>query len=326
LAQAKSNFKLQLRTKVVRVVRSGSKVTGVEVETAPDVREIINLRPGGGVLLAAGVLSTPRVLFNSGIGRPEQINIVKSGKTKVKLPEERDWINLPVGLNVRDHSRYQLWFNVTGGFNTYTNDQLNNPIETEKTLYNNGSGVYTQSFMRMDTFRRITMPDGHNVMFQAHCASPENGRIEFTYAMSHGSTSSGVLSINPVGNTIFTKEPWTNTDADRAAWSLAINELFDMTRKPGSRLVYTGGRNATAASVLSTPVQQGVHYVGGAQMGTDDGRKGGNAVVDLNTKVYGTDNLFVVDGSFHPDLSTGNTQAIIMVTAEHAVQKIIALK
>jgi cellobiose dehydrogenase (acceptor) len=61
-------------------------------------------------------------------------------------------------------------------------------------------------------------------------------------------------------------------------------------------------------------------------MGTDDGRKGGDAVVDLDTKVYGTDNLFVVDASFHPDLPTGNTQAIVMVAAEAAAKKVLAVK
>jgi cellobiose dehydrogenase (acceptor) len=98
-----------------------------------------------------------------------------------------------------------------------------------------------------------------------------------------------------------------------------------MARKPGSRLTYSGGKDATAAVAMRAPVQQGVHMVGSAKMGTDDGRKGGTSVVDLNTKVYGTDNLFVVDSSFHPDLSTGNTQAIVMVAAEHAIQKIIAV-
>ncbi|KAH0390545.1 hypothetical protein KCU89_g15478, partial [Aureobasidium melanogenum] len=61
-------------------------------------------------------------------------------------------------------------------------------------------------------------------------------------------------------------------------------------------------------------------------MGEDDGRKGGAAVVDLDTKVYGTDNLFVVDASFHPDLPTGNTQAIVMVAAEAAAKKVAAVK
>ncbi len=30
--------------------------------------------------------------------------------------------------------------------------------------------------------------------------------------------------------------------------------------------------------------------IGTAKMGSDDGRSGGTAVVDVNTKVYGTDN------------------------------------
>lgn len=58
------------------------------------------------------------------------------------------------------------------------------------------------------------------------------------------------------------------------------------------------------------------------EMGTQ-GEPG--VVVDTNTKVYGTDNLFVVDASIHPDLPTGNTQAIVMVAAEAAAARILAL-
>jgi cellobiose dehydrogenase (acceptor) len=325
LAQAKSSFKLQLNTKVIRVIRNGPSITGVEVETAQG-REIINLRSGGSVLLAAGAMSTPRVLFNSGIGPSKQINIVKSGTANVKLPDERDWISLPVGVEMKDHSRYMLQFNVTGGLTTKSQKELLNPPEDEKELYRAGSGVLTQSFMRMDTFRRIKTSDGHNIMFQLHCSSPRNNTVQLMLLMTHGLTSRGELSISPGGSTIFTKEPWTNTATDREAWTIALDELLSMARKPGSRIAWPGGKNATAASILSTPVQPGIHMAGGAKMGADDGRKGGTAVVDLNNKVYGTNNLFVVDASFHPDLSTGNNQAYVMVAAEHAIQKIIALK
>jgi cellobiose dehydrogenase (acceptor) len=322
LAQAKSTFKLQLNTKVIRVIRNGSSITGIETETAQG-REIINLQPGGSILLAAGAMSTPRILFNSGIGPSKEINIVKSGTTKVKLPDERDWISLPVGLEMKDHSRYMLYFNVTGSMATKSKQELMKPSEAEKDLFRAGSGVLTQSFQRMDTFRRIKTSDGHSIMLQSHCSSPQNDTVQIMLLMTHGLTSRGVLSINPAGNTLFSKEPWTNTDTDREAWTIAIDELLNMARKPGSRLVYSGGRDVTAASILSTPVQQGIHVAGGAKMGADDGRQGGTAVVDLNNKVYGTDNLFVVDASFHPDLSTGNNQAFVMVAAEHAIQKII---
>lgn len=61
-------------------------------------------------------------------------------------------------------------------------------------------------------------------------------------------------------------------------------------------------------------------------MGTDDGRSGGTAVVDTNTKVYGTDNIFVVDASIFPGQITTNPSGMIVTVAEHAAEKILALK
>lgn len=62
-------------------------------------------------------------------------------------------------------------------------------------------------------------------------------------------------------------------------------------------------------------------------MGTDDGRKAdGTAVVDTNAKVYGTDNLFVVDASIFPGHITGNPSAMITIASEQAADKILALK
>lgn len=60
-------------------------------------------------------------------------------------------------------------------------------------------------------------------------------------------------------------------------------------------------------------------------MGTDDGRSGGTAVVDTNAKVYGTDNIFVVDASIFPGHITGNPSAAIVIASEHAADRILAL-
>lgn len=64
---------------------------------------------------------------------------------------------------------------------------------------------------------------------------------------------------------------------------------------------------------------------GTAKIGTDSGLANGTAVVDLNTKVYGTDNLFVVDASIIPGELTANPSATIVILAEHAATKILAL-
>jgi cellobiose dehydrogenase (acceptor) len=38
-------------------------------------------------------------------------------------------------------------------------------------------------------------------------------------------------------------------------------------------------------------------WLGTAKLGTDSALTGGTSVVDLNTRVYGTDNIHVVDAS-----------------------------
>lgn len=79
--------------------------------------------------------------------------------------------------------------------------------------------------------------------------------------------------------------------------------------------------------IVSPSNRRSNHWMGTAKLGTDDGRKpGGTAVVDLDTKVYGTDNIFVVDASIFPGMSTGNPSAMIVVASERAAERILALK
>lgn len=47
--------------------------------------------------------------------------------------------------------------------------------------------------------------------------------------------------------------------------------------------------------------------------------------MDLNTQVYGTDNLFVVDASIFPGHVTANPSAYIVVVSERAAERILAL-
>lgn len=60
-------------------------------------------------------------------------------------------------------------------------------------------------------------------------------------------------------------------------------------------------------------------------MGTDSGVTGGTSVVDTNTKVYGSDNIFIVDASIFPGMPSTNPSAPIVVAAEKAATLILAL-
>lgn len=48
-------------------------------------------------------------------------------------------------------------------------------------------------------------------------------------------------------------------------------------------------------------------------------------MVDTNTKVYGTDNIFVVDASIFPGMPSTNPSALVVTVAERASELILAL-
>ncbi|KAF2032889.1 FAD/NAD(P)-binding domain-containing protein [Setomelanomma holmii] len=325
LAMGLTNFKLQLHTKVIRAVRTQSAVTGVEVEDEAGQRQIINVNQGGKVILAAGAMSSPRILFNSGIGPAEQINIVKSGNTAVTLPADQDWINLPVGF-VHDHVYISLDFKVKGNMTIMKAKELTNPSNETLALYAHGSGPLAQSFNCAMSYTTITNDDGHKTLSQTHISSTADNTITFLVALTHGLTSTGTLGITPNGNTEWTVSPYLNSVSDKEAMAKAIDELLAICRRANSTLSYVGFTNATGTSIVaSASPLAGTHMTGTTIMGTEDGTKNGSSVVDTDCKVWGTDDLFIVDAGMHPDLPTGNTQAIVMVAAEAAVEKIIAL-
>lgn len=330
-AQELENFTLKLESKVIQVKRDGSRVTGVLVEAEDKSQQIINLNAGGKVVLAAGALSTPRILWNSGIGKSDALQIVQGGTTGVQLPDEADWIDLPVGHGLKDHAQAPLSFNIASLDAYDFNAIATAPIEADLELYTQGSGVITQAAQRMHLWTSINGTDGVERYLQGTVSAMRDGVITIRTFLTHGTTTTGELGITAGGNTVLNVKPWLITEGDREAFSSFVQWWIDTTTKANSNSTAAipadsamAMADATPESIIANNLISGDHWVGTAKMGTDDGRANGTSVVDLDTRVYGTDNLFVVDASIHPDLPTGNTQSIIMIVAEHAAEKIAA--
>ncbi|KAJ8118434.1 hypothetical protein OPT61_g576 [Boeremia exigua] len=324
-AEELDNFTLKLETKVIQVKRTGSSVTGVLVELADGSQQIINLKPGGKVVLAGGALSTPRILWNSGIGKTDALTIVQGGTTGVQLPEEADWIDLPVGHGLKDHAQAPLQFKTTTNFTAYKfNDIATEPVESDLELFNKGSGVMAQAAQRMHLWTSVNGTDGKERFLQGTVSAMKDGIITVRTFLTHGTASTGELGITAGGNTVLNVKPWLTDAVDKEIFSGFIQWWIDITGSGNSTVNATMALDAgsTPESILANNLISGDHWVGTTKMGADDG----TSVVDTDTKVYGTDNLFVVDASIHPDLPTGNTQAIIMIVAEHAAEKIAAFK
>lgn len=81
-ASERKNFKLITDTSVNRVIRSGGKITGVEIEAFLKGGQCgtVEVKPTGSVILSAGAFGTPKILFRSGIGPQDQLEIVKKAE------------------------------------------------------------------------------------------------------------------------------------------------------------------------------------------------------------------------------------------------------
>ncbi|KAK0123627.1 hypothetical protein ONS95_008643 [Cadophora gregata] len=194
------------------------------------------------------------------------------------------------------------------------------PSQTNIDLFAKQSGPLVQSGQRIDFWTSLNTTSGTK-FFQGPCNSPSTGAVRIKMYLTHGATSVGALGINAQGATVFTTDPWMNTEDDQTATATMIDQILKAAKN--STILTPSDKSLTGASMVAAKsFAQGSHFVGTAIMGEIND---GSAVVDTNTKVFGTDNIFVVDASIHPDLPTGNTQAMVMVVAEHAVAKIIAL-
>ncbi|KAL6356707.1 hypothetical protein LRP88_10312 [Fusarium phalaenopsidis] len=316
-AEALPNFSLQLNAMVLRAVRKGPVVTGVEVEHKDGSREVIKLNKGGSVVLASGTHSTPRVLFNSGIGPKKQLQIVASGSTNIKLPPRTQWIELPVGQHLQDHPIVLVQFQTKEGLTALPKTAWTEPDQESVDLFAQGSGLLAQSGQRLNFWKSVEGSDGVTRYVQGTVNAPSNNTIEAKVYLTHGLTSVGTLEITADGRTNITQKPFLNTEGDREALKTFVDELLGYARKPGS--ILTVPSNLTAETILEVSYS-GNHHLGSANMGA---KNDGRSVVGPDTRVWGTKNLFVVDGSMHPEVPTGNTQASIMVAAAHAANKIL---
>jgi cellobiose dehydrogenase (acceptor) len=108
-AVQRPNFELWTNTMIERVVRDGSNATGVAVKSAGlgGKSGFIPLSGKGGVVLSAGAFGTPKILYRSGIGPRDQLEIVQAAEAESMI-NENQWIDLPVGYNLADNLNVSL--------------------------------------------------------------------------------------------------------------------------------------------------------------------------------------------------------------------------
>ncbi|KAF2734650.1 hypothetical protein EJ04DRAFT_512353 [Polyplosphaeria fusca] len=340
-ATQRPNFHMWLNTAVRRVVRTGGKATGVELDGGNGgYCGTVNLNPGGRVILSAGTFGSAKLLFRSGIGPKDQLNVVKrSIQDGASMINESQWINLPVGQNLNDHVNTDL---VVRHPNVSFYDfyqAWTEPFPNDKDMYlNKRSGILAQSAPNIGPlfWEELTGSDGivralqYTARVEPSPPATDNTSMTISQYLGRGSTSRGTASINGALSMYVSKAPYLQNQADLDVVIQGIKNVQKFIAKVPEIVWEVPAPNVTVeAYVKSLPLtpqtRRSNHWIGTAKIGTDSGLTGGTSVVDLNTKVYGTDNIHVVDASLFPGHITTNPTGPIVTIAEHAAKKILAL-
>lgn len=255
---------------------------------------------------------------------------------------QTSWIHLPVGFGLTDH------------FNTDTVISHPNvsyydwpaawltPNETDKANYlTKRSGPLAQAAPNIGPimWEEIKGPDGivRHMQWQARVEGsngiPNGNSMTLSLYLGRGQVSRGRATISKGLSMVVSELPYGDLN-DLATVATAIDNMVNNLKNvpnitwnlppPGvSGADYLKTVNLTYANIGA---RRANHWMGTAKMGTDSGLVGnGTSVVDTNCKVYGTDNIFVVDASIFPGMVTTNPSALIVTASEHASHLILAL-
>ncbi|KAG7124919.1 Cellobiose dehydrogenase like protein [Verticillium longisporum] len=345
-ANARSNFKLIMNTQVRRVIRSGGHVTGVEVEPYLDggFQGVIPLTAvTGRVILSAGTFGSAKILLRSGIGPTDQLDVVsnstRDGSTMIS---RNQWINLPVGYNLEDHTNTNVVLEHPSVqfYDFYTAYDGTAPYQADIQKYlTQRSGILAQSAPNIGPlfFEEIRGADNvvRQLQWTARMEASEgevDGRaLTISQYLGRGAKSRGRMTITPALNTVVSTIPYLIDTNDKEAVIKGIENLQRaLANVPNLKWLHpapgTTARQYVTDMVVSPSNRRANHWIGTNKLGNQDGRiNNGDSVVDTNTRVYGTDNLFVVDASIFPGMVTANPSAYFVVAAEHAAAKILAL-
>jgi choline dehydrogenase len=331
LAPVRRRPNLTIRTGalVTRLLFDGTRATGVEYRDEGGVREA---RTTGEVIVSAGSLVSPKLLMLSGIG-PE-VHLRDHGiDVRVDLPA--------VGTNLQEHAYGLLRFRTSAA----TLREELTPLRAIKHAADfalRGRGAMTASGGAAVVFSQLSgeypteaelilMPvgmgwgeggdEGADGMHSIHDVKilPHRVMVYPSFVHPKGRGTVRLASADPTATPVIEHELVTNEDMQ--ALTAACRQAREIFRTPVMRAKDVAEEmpgeavqtDEEWAAYLRTHAFRPFHPVGTCRMGSDD-----DAVVDPELRVRGVEGLRVVDASIFPTITSGNTNAPVIMVAERA--------
>ncbi|MCA1196488.1 GMC family oxidoreductase N-terminal domain-containing protein [Sphingomonas sp. R647] len=290
------NLTILTDTLVRRILFTGRRATGVEIERAGEIRSI---GVGSEVIVSTGAINTPRLLMLSGLGKRRDL-----ARFDIPLVEHITG----VGQNLQDHVAFCCTW------------EYRQPLAPR----NNGS----EATLYWKSRPELTAPDLLLCQVEFPVPSerttalgvPEHGWTMFG-GLAHPQSRGDVRLASSDPHAAPVVDPRMLSDpADVAAARACVNLCRDLGAAASftpfvTREVIPGAGNPTDYRFLRDAAVTYWHQSGTARMGRDD-----LAVVDSTLKVRGVEGLRVADGSIFPTVPTGNIQAPCAIVGERAAQ------
>jgi len=293
---SRPNLHLMAQTRVLSLILDGAHCRGIRVSDGSRERDVMAEH---GVVLAAGTIGSPMVLMRSGIGPAEDLRALGIA-LRHDLPG--------VGRNLHDH--------LLSGGNVYRSRRPVPPSKyqnSESLMYIPRAGTTgapelvlacVTAPVTTEQFSTLPMGEAYTIMFG------------FTHPRSRGSVR--LASADPDAAPLIDPN-YLAEEYDRAAYLDALEQaravgsaqaLSDWRLEeylPGPAIRTTADKRAFLEKAAFTHH----HPVGTCRMGCDAA-----AVVGLDLKLRGLDNLYVCDASIMPSITTGPVNAAIVAIAE----------
>jgi choline dehydrogenase len=299
-ARSRPNLIIQADTEALRVLLADGRATGIEVIRSEGGPEAIF---ADRIVLCAGVFNTPRILWHSGIGDPEEI-----------LGAGLDCLHdLPgVGESLQDHPLVP----VAGVVRPEGASRFGPLLQVRAT---------STLGHRNDLFLGVGLYPAASLNFAVAAASDTVAMIGANVARPFSRGSLRLISSDPTVSPEIRLCLLTDKQ-DLARMQEVLMFALEIAEDPGVRQVMPQilsppaeirSSPATLVEWMMTNVQSALHATGTCKMGPAGDE---SAVVDYDLHVHGIDDLFICDASVIPVIPAGATNMTCYMLGEASMR------